>query len=263
MKVASIQMATIEGDKAATIEKACERIRQCRGAELIILPEIWNIGFMSFDDYLLQADEIGGETISAMQSVVRETRAYLHTGSFVEKENGRYFNSSYLLSPQGDILANYRKIHLFGFNSKETQLLTPGEKITVVQTPLGTFGMVTCFDLRFPELFRKMVDLGTEIFLICSAWPYPRLEHWLIFNRVRAIENQCFLISSNSVGQNKGIILTGHSQIVDPWGTILAGGGDDEAIIKTEIEIQQVHDARNRFPGLSSRVDWLQFSDVS
>ena len=257
MQIASIQMAVTEDDKDRAIARAEELIRQCRGADLILLPEIWNIGFMSFDDYYTQAEEPGGRTLSAMQAMARDTKAYLHTGSFVEKWEENYFNSSYLLSPEGEILANYHKIHLFGFNSRETQLLTPGDTISVVQTPLATFGLATCFDLRFPELFRKMVDLGTEIFLVCSAWPYPRLEHWLIFNRARAIENQCYLISANAVGPNRGATLAGHSLVVDPWGTIAAGGGDDEVILKTEIDLERVHDARKRFPGLSGRVDWL------
>ncbi len=258
MQIASIQMTVTEDDKGRAIDRAVEFIRQCRGADLIILPEIWNIGFMSFDDYYPQAEEPGGETLAAMQAVARETGAYLHTGSFVEKVGANYHNSSYLLSPQGEILANYHKIHLFGFNSKETQLLSPGREVTVVKTPLGTFGLATCFDLRFPELFRRMVDLGTEIFLVCSAWPYPRLEHWLIFNRARAIENQCLLVSANSVGPNRGTTLAGHSMITDPWGAVVVGGGDEEVILKTEVDTKQVKDARNRFPGLSGRVDWLQ-----
>lgn len=257
MHIASIQMAVTEDNKDQAIDRARDFIRQCRGADLIILPEIWNIGFMSFDDYYTKAEEPGGKTLSAMQDMARETGAYLHTGSFVEKRDGRYHNSSYLLSPQGDILANYHKIHLFGFNSKETQLLTPGREVVVVQTELGTFGLATCFDLRFPELFRRMVELGAEIFLVCSAWPYPRLEHWQIFNRARAIENQCLLISANSVGPNRGATLAGHSMVVDPWGTIMASGGDDEVILKTEVDLKQVQDARNRFPGLSGRVEWL------
>ncbi|MCF8039305.1 MAG: carbon-nitrogen family hydrolase [Desulfohalobiaceae bacterium] len=258
MQIASIQMAVTEDDKRRAVDRAVDLIQQCRGADLIILPEIWNIGFMSFDDYYPKAEEPGGQTLSAMQAAARETGAYLHTGSFVEKVDGDYYNSSYLLSPRGEILANYHKIHLFGFNSRETQLLTPGQEVSVVKTPLGTFGMSTCFDLRFPELFRRMVDLGTEIFLVCSAWPYPRLEHWLIFNRARAIENQCLLVSANSVGPNRGATLAGHSMIVDPWGTVMAAGGDEEVIIKTEFDLDRVHEARNRFPGLSGRVDWLQ-----
>ncbi len=257
MKIASIQMAVVEGNKRATIEKACERIRQCQDADLIILPEIWNIGFMSFDRYHSEAEDQGGPTLAAMASAARDVGAYLHAGSFVEKENGHYFNSSFFLSPQGNILANYRKIHLFGYHSRETQLLSPGGKIVVVDTPFGKIGLATCFDLRFPELFRRMVEQGAEMFLVCSAWPYPRLEHWLMLNRVRAIENQCYLISSNSTGLNQGIQFVGHSMVVDPWGTILSGAGDKEITLKSDVDRSEVALAREQFPGLAGRVDWL------
>jgi predicted amidohydrolase len=257
MKIASIQMAVVEGDKEATIQKACERIRRCQGAELIILPEIWNIGFMSFDRYHSEAENQNGPTLSAMIAVAREVNAFLHTGSFVEKDNGRYYNSSYLISPEGEILANYRKIHLFGFNSQETQLLSPGRRVVVAETPLAKIGMATCFDLRFPELFRRMVDQGAELFLVCSAWPYPRLEHWIMLNRVRALENQSFLVSSNSTGMNQGIQFVGHSMIVDPWGTALAGGGDSEITLRSDVDPSETTSARKMFPGLAGRVDWL------
>lgn len=257
MKVASVQMAVVEGDKSATIEKACACIRQCRGADLIVLPEIWNIGFMSFDRYLDEAEERDGPTLTSMTAMAREMEAYVHTGSFVEKEGGRYYNTSCLLSPSGEMLACYRKIHLFGYNSRETQLLSPGEQVVVVETPLATFGMATCFDLRFPELFRRMVDAGAEIFLVCSAWPYPRLEHWLLLTRVRAVENQSVLIAANAAGINQGVQFVGHSAVVDPWGTVLAGAGDGETILKTDIDPAAARSAREQFPGLAGRVDWL------
>jgi predicted amidohydrolase len=257
MRIASIQLAVVENDKTAAIDKAVNLIRRCKGADLVILPEIWTIGFLSFGHYIPEAEDRNGPTLTAMRDAAREIGAHLHAGSFVEKDGDRCFNSSYLISPDGDILANYRKIHLFGYKSKETEILTPGESITAVETPLGNIGMATCFDLRFPELFRGMVDRGAEIFLICSAWPYPRLEHWLMLNRVRAMENQCFLISANCTGLNRGVQFVGHSMVADPWGTVLAGGGDKEIIIQTEIDLADLRAARQEFPGLASRVAWL------
>lgn len=257
MRVASIQMAVIEGDKLKTIEKAVEKIRLCRKADLIVLPEIWNIGFMSFDEYINEAENKEGLTLRTMQTLSQEIGSYLHTGSFVENENGKYYNSSYLLSPQGEILSNYRKIHLFGYNSKESKLLTPGNKITVTDTPIGKIGLATCYDLRFPELFRRMVDAGAEIFVVCSAWPYPRLEHWIMLNRIRALENQCFLISANSTGRNRGNQFLGHSMIIDPWGIILSSGGDEEIILKAEIDLEHLKNAREKFPALADRLPWL------
>lgn len=257
MKIAAIQMSVVEDDKTTTIEKAVRRIRRCKGADLIVLPEIWNVGFMSFHRYVPEAETAEGRTLGAMRDAAREVKAHLHTGSFVEKDAGRYYNSSYLISPDGDLLANYRKIHLFGYNSKETEILTPGDAVVVADTPLGKLGMATCFDLRFPELFRRMIDQGAEIFLVCSAWPYPRLEHWLMLNRVRALENQSFLIAANSVGTNRGIQFVGHSLIVDPWGIAVSAAGDKEAILETAIDPADLHSAREEFPGLAGRVDWL------
>jgi len=257
MKISSIQMAAVEGDKAATIDRAVSRILQCKGADLVILPEIWNIGFMSFDRYMSEAEASEGPTLSAVRESAVKIQAHVHAGSFVEKDGDCYYNTSYLISPGGKTLGRYRKTHLFGYNSKETEILTAGDSITVVETSFGNLGMATCFDLRFPELFRTMVDRGAEIFLICSAWPYPRLEHWLMLNRVRAMENQCFLVSANSTGVNQGVQFVGHSMVVDPWGIPVASGGDQEVIISTDIELSDVHSAREAFPGLASRLEWL------
>jgi len=257
MQLASIQMSVVEGDKNATIAKAVRAVARCAEADLVILPEIWNVGFMSFDQYISDAEAQDGPTMTALRQAAKDAAVYLHSGSFVEKGGEAYYNASYLISPQGEILGGYRKIHLFGYNSRETQILTPGEAVAVVDTPLGKLGMATCYDLRFPELFRRMTAKGAEIFLVCSAWPYPRLEHWLMLNRVRAVENQCFLMAANSVGFNQGTQFVGHSLIVDPWGVILASGGDDEVILKTEIDLKDLTNAREKFPALADRTDWL------
>ena len=257
MQIASIQMAVVEDDKNATLEKAVDLIRDAGDADLIVLSELWNIGFMSFERYVSEAEGKDGPTLSTFRELAKELKVHLHTGSFVEEDGGTYYNSSYLLSPTGKILANYRKVHLFGFNSRETQILTRGQEVVVAETELGPLGLATCYDLRFPELFRRMTEKGAEVFLVCSAWPYPRLEHWIMLNRVRALENQCFLISSNSAGMNKGSQFVGHSMVVDPWGIILASGGDEEVIVRSEIDRREVKSARKRFPALTDRQEWL------
>ena len=254
MKIASIQLKVVEESKEKALEHAAEMIRRCQGADLILLPELWNIGFMSFDRYREEAETQEGPTLNLLRALAKEVSCYLHTGSFVEKKNDRLYNSSFLLNPRGEILGSYQKIHLFTYQSEEAEILTPGTSVAVIPTGFGSFGLATCYDLRFPELFRKMLDHGAEIFLICSAWPYPRLEHWLLLNRTRALENLSFLVSSNGVGTNRGKQFAGHSMIVDPMGNIIAGSGDEEGIVRAEIDRNVVLKTRTEFSALQDRL---------
>lgn len=254
MRIASVQLKVIEESKDKSLEHATRIIRQCRGADLILLPELWNIGFMSFDRYRNEAETQEGPTLTLLRTLARELSCLVHTGSFVEKRGDQLYNSSFLLNPQGETLGSYRKIHLFTFQSEEAEILTPGTAVTVISTEFGNFGLATCYDLRFPELFRKMLDQGAEFFLVCSAWPSPRLEHWVLLNRTRALENFSYLISSNCVGINRGARFAGHSLVVDPWGERIAAGNDEECIVWGEVSREIVLRARAEFPALKDRV---------
>jgi predicted amidohydrolase len=254
MRIASIQFKVIEGSKDKALEHASQMIRQCRGSDLILLPELWNIGFMSFDRYLEEAETQEGPTLTLFRTLAKELSCHLHTGSFVERRDDRFYNSSFLLNPEGEILGSYQKIHLFTYQSQEAAILTPGSSISVIPSEFGNFGLATCYDLRFPELFRKMLEQGADFFLISSAWPYPRLEHWLLFNRTRALENLSYLISSNCVGINRGTQFLGHSLVVDPMGQVVAGGDDGESIVRAEVDRDIVLRARVEFPALRDRV---------
>lgn len=254
-EVASIQLEISDHDtKEQRLVHVEELMNQVSGVDLIVLPEVWNIGYFSFDLYHEASETVEGETVSRMAQKAKSLGAYVLAGSIVERAGGKLFNTSVLLDRRGRIVATYRKIHLFGYGSKERTLLSPGDKTVVVGTELGVFGLSTCYDLRFPELYRTMIDRGAEIFLVTSAWPYPRLEHWMALNQVRAFENQCFLISSNCVGQNRGKQFLGHSMVVDPWGTLLASGGGFECIVKAGIDLDVLHRARAEFPPLQDRV---------
>jgi predicted amidohydrolase len=254
MRIASIQLNVVEASKEKALEHASQMIRQCRGADLILLPELWNIGFMSFDRYRSEAETQEGPTLTLLRTLARELSCHIHTGSFVEKQGDRFYNSSFLLDRTGEILGCYQKIHLFTYQSQEADILTPGTSVTVIPAAFGKFGLATCYDLRFPEFFRKMIDQGAEFFLISSAWPYPRLEHWLLLNRTRALENLSYLISSNCVGINRGIRFVGHSQVVDPTGQIIAGSDDEECIVWAEVSREIVLRVRAEFPALRDRV---------
>jgi predicted amidohydrolase len=253
-KVASIQLWIGDEDKPQRIGRVESLLNQAKGADLVILPEIWNIGYFSFDRYSKESETVEGETARRMSQKAEELGFYLHAGSFVEKEDGKLFNTSLLFDPDGKLIARYRKIHLFGYGSQESHLLSRGNEVTVMETPLGKIGMCTCYDLRFPELFRVMLNQGVELFLVASGWPYPRLEHWLMFNRIRAIENSAFLVSSNCAGKDHGFQFCGHSMVVDPWGTIVASAGDEECILRAEIDLKMVSSVRSEFPAVKDRM---------
>jgi len=255
MKVASIQVEIKDTEsKEQRIERVEAMLDGLAGTDLILLPEIWATGYFSFDRYHAEAEPLDGPYVERFAKKAKALQTHLFAGSFVEKDGDSYYNTSLFFNPEGDLIGTYRKIHLFRYGSAEGQLLTPGKEISVVKTPFGNVGLATCYDLRFPELFRKQVDMGAEILLITSGWPHQRLAHWNLFNQARALENQCYLISSNCVGTTKNVVMGGHSQIVDPWGVTIASAGEHETILKAEIDLQQISHIREVFPQLKHRV---------
>ncbi len=254
-KVASLQLEINDGQsKEDRIELALDQMEQSRDADLIVLPEIWNTGYFSFDRYAEESETLGGMTVTAVAEKARDINAYVFAGSFVEKKEQNLYNTSVMLDNRGRVMATYRKIHLFGYGSRERELLTPGDEAVVVKTELGNLGLSTCYDLRFPELYRLMLDRGAEIFLVTSGWPFPRWSNWLVLNQARALENLCYLVSCNCSGINRGIKFLGHSAVVDPWGVIRAGSSETPCTVSAMIDRKRVHEIRKAFPPLKDRV---------
>jgi predicted amidohydrolase len=254
MRIASIQLDLRDGrTKEETVRYALSMMSSAKGADLIVLPELWNIGFTAYDRYWSESETISGYTSRAVGDMARELGAYVYSGSFVESRGGNYYNTAVLFDRMGNLIGSYSKIHLFSYKSREPELLSPGTEISVVDTEFGRMGLSICYDLRFPELYRRMVDMGAEFFLVSACWPFPRLEAWEIFNRARAAENECFLVSSNAAGAQSGVLLMGHSMIVDPWGTVIAGSAYREAIVTADVDPNAVKLARASFPVLEDR----------
>jgi predicted amidohydrolase len=254
MQLGLIQLEA-ELNTDANVDRAEGYIRDAvsRGADLVLLPEIWNVGYFAFDKYATGAESIEGPTPTRMADLADELDVYLHAGSIVEESEEHLYNTSLLFGPNGERLGVYRKMHLFGYESEESKLLTPGERIVTIDTDFGTVGMTTCYDLRFPELYRALRDQGADLFLITSAWPQARLDHWRLFNQTRAVEEQVFLAAANLVGTNQGEDLGGNSLVVDPWGVPRANGGFDEGVTTAEIELGKVKAVRDEFPTLADR----------
>lgn len=256
-KIASIQLWLSEGDnKSKRIEYVEKLIEQNSDADLILLPELWAIGWRSFNRYELEAETLEGEIISRIGEKAKKVNAYIHIGSMVEKKENGFYNTAVLLNPEGKIIAVYRKIHLVSEKgAEEVAYLTPGKKIVFVETELGKLGFSICYDIRFPELYRKMaVNHGVEIFLHVAAWPVGRAETWIELCHARATENLAYLISCNCAGGDCGGKYFGHSSIVDPYGISIASAGLNEAVIKGEIDVKELRELRKTIPHLQNRV---------
>ncbi len=256
MKVSSIQLGIVDQSKQNNLEHALNMVDRTPESDLILLPEIWPCGFFSFDRYQSDSEPVDGPTVSAFKEKARERQCHILMGSFVERENNNLFNTTMLLNPNGEVVAKYRKIHLFGYMSEEAKLLTPGKDVVVTDTPWGESGFSTCYDLRFPELFRRMVDKNAKFFLVVSAWPLARVAAWRLFNRARAHENLAYLFSCNcaSTSASVGTRFAGHSMMVDPLGQVLVEAGEEEEIITAEIDPGMVDSVRSQFPALVDRV---------
>ena len=254
MRVSLIQMPA---DAAAASPDPARHARgwieAATGSDLIVLPEMWHPGYFAFDRYAAAAEDTPA-LLNALSETAAAVGACLHAGSLVEADGGRLYNTSVLFGPDGTELARYRKMHLFGFDSQEQRLLSPGDEVVVADTPLGRLGMAVCYDLRFPELFRRMCEQGAVGFIVASAWPHPRVEAWSTLLRARAIENQAFVFACNGVGATgRGSALCGRSAVIDPWGITVASLGDDPGFASTSVQLEEARTARGRFPALADR----------
>jgi predicted amidohydrolase len=242
---------------AARVTRVLDMTRSVAAAtELVVLPELWHVGAFNNDALRPNAQSRDGELVESLRAVARDTRTWIHAGSFVELvEGGRLANTSLVLNPAGEVVAFYRKIHLFGFDQGEAVMLDRGhEAVVVPDTPVGSAGIATCYDLRFPELFSELCRRGAEAVVLCSGWPTPRINHWRILIQARAIENQTWFIACNEVGRNGDYQLGGNSMVVDPKGEVVAEAGSSEEVLYADVDPKAVDIWRRAFPILRDRV---------
>lgn len=259
IRVACIQLGHSDNDsKEDRIAHAEQLIDGVAESDLILLPEVWNIGWWSFDMYREGSETLHGETVSRIADRARAVNAYVLAGSIIEKCGDSLYNTAVMLDPKGRIIATFHKMHLVGIGgAREAELLERGDEPVTVKTDVGVLGFSICYDLRFPELFRKMaVNGGAEVFLHIAAWPAQWLDDWRALCYARATENLCFLVACGSAGTNRGSQYLGHSAIInpDPLGAIFPSAGTEESVVKGEIDISEVHRLRKRFPALEDRL---------
>jgi predicted amidohydrolase len=236
-------------DQLATIAQGTDG----KKPDLIMLPEFWHCGAFNIEQSVSLATTFPGPISDDICDIAATNDVWIHAGSFVENINGSLFNTSLLVDGQGHIAATYKKIHLFGFSEGESKHLTNGDELVCVATPLGMTALTTCYDLRFPELFRKLNEKGATSILMTSGWPVPRIEHWNVLTKARAIENQSIFIACNGVGTNGDTTLGGNSVVIDAWGKVLNEPTTIEQVINIEIDLQSVNQAREKLPVLADR----------
>jgi len=255
MRVTAIQLAIDDAQsRQDRLRQVLDLLDQTRGSHLVLLPELWPIGYFAFDRYAAHAEPMDGPLVSAMRQKAADLAIHLLMGSFVERDGDRLFNTCVMIGPDGNVLGSYRKMHLFGYESQEPTLLTRGEQVVVIATPWGTAGLSICYDLRFPELYRRQVESAADCLLIVSAWPVARTHAWRLLNQARALENLACVFSCNCAGSSAGRWLAGHSMFVDPGGHIIAEAGAGPQLLSAEIDLAQVSAARAELPCLRDRV---------
>jgi len=233
-----------------------------RGASLVSLPEVF-IWRGPRDRETGVGETIPGPASERLGALARELRIHLQAGSILERIEGdrRCYNTAMLFSPTGEIVARYRKIHLFDVDipgqvkAAESEIRKPGGETVVASTPLGVIGLSVCYDLRFPELYRRLAAAGADIFCIPSAFTFPTgAAHWEVLVRARAIENQAYVVAPNQYGVSpNGYRDYGNSMIVDPWGTVLARAGEGEGVIVAEVDPARLARIRTELPCLRHR----------
>lgn len=257
---AAIQMIA-GSDKGANLERAERLIRLAasHGAALIALPETFNWrGKRSQEKQA--AETLQGESIAMVSRLARELRVHIVAGSITERSGAeKNYNTSVLIGPDGATMATYRKIHLFDVDLpgrvtvKESESKLGGSETVCAGTSLGAIGLSICYDVRFPELYRRLTFAGAKLITVPSCFTFTTGEaHWEPLLRARAIENQVYIVASAQFGPNvHGFSDYGNSVIIDPWGRVLGRASDQEAVVTAPIDLHYLDRVRNELPALS------------
>jgi len=225
--------------------------RHFESGGLLVLPEMFSTGFSMNVSAIAEDDPSATEAFLAELSA--QTGCAVVGGLVTEKKNGQGRNESLTVAPDGAHLARYQKIRTFTY-TKESDHYDRGSELALFEWQGWRVCPLICYDLRFPELFRRGVDGGAELFVVIASWPAVRAEQWVTLLRARAIENQAYVIGVNRTGADPSWPYPGRSVVIDPWGELVADAGSDEGWVGAEIDHQRVLDWRAEFPALADRM---------
>jgi predicted amidohydrolase len=262
VRVAVVQMNS-QDDKAANHERAEGLVAQAAawGPDLVVLPELWTY-LGPRKRHAEVAEPIPGETSELLGRLASRYRFWLVAGSYLEAVEGteRFYNTSLALSPDGEIVARYRKLHLFdievdGKTYQESATVAPGAETVVTQLGRATVGLSICYDLRFPELYRRLAAQGARLVTVPAAFTMETgKDHWEVLLRARAIENQVYVLAAAQCGPHPPTnVCYGNAMVVDPWGVVLARAGYREGVVVADLDFGEQERVRQSLPALRHR----------
>ncbi|NMM64971.1 carbon-nitrogen hydrolase family protein [Clostridium sp. P21] len=263
IKIGLCQMMVEKTSKQDNIEKARNMIISTaeQGAEIVVLPEMFNCPYNNkhFREY--GEGSLKDETLSMLSQISKEKNIYLIGGSIPELHEGKVYNSSFIFNNEGKLIGKHRKMHLFDIDIKnkikfkESEVLTPGDKVTIIDTKWGKMGVAICYDIRFPELTRIMALEGAKIVFIPAAFNMTTGPvHWDLSFRARALDNQIYMVGvSPARNVNYSYVAYGNSLVVDPWGKIINKLDEKEGILVQSINLDYIDEVRESLPLLKHR----------
>lgn len=257
MKVALVQIDCSTEDVAANMGRVSTFAKQARknNCQLVVFPEMTDTGYVP----ALFSKQAGnwsssGETAFANAARVAADNSISIVCGLSEKVDNEIYNSLAVFDSHGNLTASYRKLHLFSADpSNEDKYCAAGNKIVTAPICEVMTGLSICYDLRFPEIYRKQTLEGAKILINIAAWPKIRAEHWECLARARAIENQAFVIACNRCGEDGGVTLLGHSKVIDPFGAVVSECGAGEEFLIADLDFGLVEEFRRSIPAVSSR----------
>jgi predicted amidohydrolase len=245
----AVQLDSVWEDKQSNFAKVRSllALRNPTPGSIIVLPEMFGTGFSCNTAMTVEAD--GGETQVFLQRLARDYQSCIVAGVVTQGTVSRGRNQALVIAPDGTLLARYTKIQPFSLGG-ESSVHERGTSPQIFEWQGVTIAPLICYDLRFPELARAAVKMGAEVLIYIAAWPVKRVNHWLTLLQARAIENQAYVIGVNRTGTEPSYSYNGRSVIINPQGVIIADAGEQEQVLRSEIDAQLVRDWRAEFPGL-------------
>lgn len=256
LKVSLLQMSITPGEPDANRDKAIDMIKRAlkikAKPDILVLPEMWTTAYQLGDIEKICDDE-GQPTNKLIASEAEAGRVNIVAGSYASIQNRNVFNTAYVFDRKGNNIAKYEKIHLFKLMD-EHRYISSGKSLCTFKLDGIKCGIIICYDLRFPELSRKLALEGIKVLFVPAQWPAARLPHWTTLLKARAIENQIFIIAVNRAGTTPEDEFLGNSMVISPWGEVIAKAGYKEQIISASIDLNMIDRAKQKIDILGDRM---------